>query len=54
MVQFHDLQAVPIEQAKAELPKARIASLAPQFVPSLVERFGSYFSRIGTPNMSSD
>lgn len=54
MVQFHDLQAIPIEQAKADLPTARIASLAPQFVPSLVERFGSYFSRIGTPNMSSD
>lgn len=54
MVQFHDLHAIPIEQAKADLPRARIASLAPQFVPSLVERFGSYFSRIGTPNMSSD
>lgn len=54
MVQFHDLQAIPIEKARAELSRDRIASLAPQFVPSLVERFGSYFSRIGTPNMSSD
>lgn len=54
MVQFHDLQVLPVKQGMADLPKARIASLAPQFVPSLVERFGSYFSRIGTPNMSSD
>ncbi len=54
MVQFHDLQVLPVKQGMVDLPKARIASLAPQFVPSLVERFGSYFSRIGTPNMSSD
>lgn len=54
MVQFNDLQVLPVEQGMANLPKARIASLAPQFVPSLVDRFGSYFSRIGTPNMSSD
>ncbi|MDB0571550.1 hypothetical protein LBW59_12295 [Ralstonia solanacearum] len=54
MVQFHHLEALPVENAKAELTSLRVASLAPQFVPSLVERFGAYFSRIGTPNFASD
>jgi CheY-like chemotaxis protein len=53
-VHFHDLKAVPVSQAPAELTAQRWASLAPQFVPSLVERFGAYFSRIGTPTLSSD
>ncbi|MBT9464271.1 hypothetical protein [Hydrogenophaga sp.] len=53
-VQFHDLKAVPAAQAPAELTANRWASLAPQFVPSLVERFGAYFSRIGTPSLSSE
>ncbi|MEH6734786.1 MAG: hypothetical protein V7690_09090 [Shewanella sp.] len=30
----------------------RVASLSNEFVPSLVERLGSYFSRIGTPDYS--
>lgn len=56
LVQFHHLEAVEIEAARKDLtpPSVRIASLAPQFVPSLVERFGAYFSRIGTPNLSSE
>ncbi len=53
-VQFHDLKAVPVVQAPVELTAKRTASLAPQFVPSLVERFGAYFSRIGTPSLSSE
>lgn len=56
LVQFHHLDVVTLEVARTDLSKSsvRIASLAPQFVPSLVERFGAYFSRIGTPNLSSD
>jgi hypothetical protein len=54
MIQFHHLDAVTLKVAKEDLTPLRIASLAPQFVPSLVERFGAYFSRIGTPNLSSD
>ncbi|MGA4232093.1 hypothetical protein ACI2UN_10295 [Ralstonia nicotianae] len=54
MVQFHHLEALPVENARTELVSLRVASLAPQFVPSLVERFGAYFSRIGTPNFASD
>jgi len=53
-VHFHDLKVVPAAQAPAELTAGRWASLAPQFVPSLVERFGAYFSRIGTPSLSSE
>lgn len=54
MVSFHDLRSVSFNRAKAVFTGKRFASLAPQFVPSLVERFGAYFSRIGTPNLSSD
>lgn len=53
MVQFHHLRAVPHAES-ATLLERRIASLSPQFVPSLVERFGAYFSRIGTPNLVSE
>lgn len=52
-VQFNDLRAVPVVLVQEELTAKRWASLAPQFVPSLVERFGAYFSRIGTPSLSS-
>ncbi|MCF8980293.1 MULTISPECIES: histidine kinase [Pseudomonas syringae group] len=53
MVQFHNIKALPTQEAIDSLPKLRFASLSPLFVPSLVERFGSYFSRIGTPGSSS-
>jgi CheY-like chemotaxis protein len=53
-VQFHELRAVPIEDVPEDLTAKRWASLTPQFVPSLVERFGACFSRIGTPTFSSD
>ena len=36
------------------LTAKRWTSLAPQFIPSLVERFGAYFSRIVTPPLSSE
>lgn len=53
-VEFSHLRAVPAADVAKDLTANRFASLAPQFVPSLVERFGAYFSRIGTPNLSSD
>ena len=52
LVNFDTLLALPAEAGFAELTPTRFASLAPQFVPSLVERFGAYFSRIGTPALS--
>ncbi|MFT3734805.1 MAG: hypothetical protein QM776_07245 [Rhodocyclaceae bacterium] len=54
MVQFHDIKALPAAQAIEELTPLRFASLSPLFVPSLVERFGAYFSRIGTPGFSTE
>jgi hypothetical protein len=35
-----------------EYQKGKYASLSNEFVPSLVERLGAYFSRIGTPDYS--
>jgi hypothetical protein len=37
---------------RAELSQRRVATLSNEFVPSLVERLGAYFSRIGTPDYS--
>lgn len=54
MALFHDLKVIPAAEAEGQLTEHRFASLSPMFVPSLVERFGAYFSRIGTPGFSSD
>lgn len=51
LVQFDDLLVQPAS-IREKVTQNRFASLSPQFVPSLVERFGAYFSRIGTPNLS--
>jgi hypothetical protein len=53
MVQFHHLKALPLDEAITNLTSKRFASISPMFIPSLVERFGAYFSRIGTPNYSA-
>jgi hypothetical protein len=51
-VEFSHIRAVDIgnQALIADLINNRVASLTPEFLPSLVERLGSYFSRIGTPN----
>jgi len=54
MVQFHNIKSTPRDKAISEYPELRFASLSPLYVPSLVERFGSYFSRIGTPGYSKN
>ncbi|WP_313213272.1 histidine kinase [Stenotrophomonas acidaminiphila] len=51
-VDFTSLKVVPIEGDNGLKSMERVASLTPQFIPSLVERFGAYFSRIGTPVVS--
>lgn len=40
------------DKARETLTSQRIATLSNEFVPSLVERLGAYFSRIGTPDYS--
>ncbi|WP_136681533.1 hypothetical protein [Neptunomonas sp. XY-337] len=37
---------------RSNLTERRVATLSNEFVPSLVERLGAYFSRIGTPDYS--
>jgi hypothetical protein len=53
-VQFDKIRSVlrTSEEAKQSLPSQRIASVTSEFLPSLVERLGSFFSRIGTPDYS--
>lgn len=53
-VKFNSIRTVSKDD-KAEIEKiekGRIAAITPEFLPSLVERLGAYFSRIGTPNYS--
>ena len=40
------------EDGKQLAATSRLASVAPEFLPSIVERLGTYFSRIGTPDYS--
>ena len=48
-VKFARIRSISPTDAEALVSK-RIASLTPEFLPSMVERLGAYFSRIGTPN----
>lgn len=51
--QFNLLHSIERSTENVEyLKEHRIASLSNEFVPSLVERLGAYFSRIGTPDYS--
>lgn len=52
MVQFHHLHSYYAADAKEKFTLKRFGTISPHFVPSLVERFGAYFSRIGTPYIS--
>lgn len=54
LVQFDKIRSVK-KSAGADMDAlrgGRVASLTPEFLPSLVERLGGYFSRIGTPDYS--
>jgi len=51
-VKFGDLKVLSLNEGAGITIENRCASLTPQFVPSLVERFGAYFARIGTPVVS--
>lgn len=54
MVQFDKIRSVN-SAPKSEIDAllcCRVASLTPEFLPSLVERLGGFFSRIGTPDYS--
>lgn len=51
--QFNHMNCIEASSGNREtLSSQRIATLSNEFVPSLVERLGAYFSRIGTPDYS--
>ncbi|WP_155403713.1 hypothetical protein [Variovorax paradoxus] len=55
MVRFDLIRSIPVngDDAKSMLQKeTRVASVASEFLPSMVERLGTFFSRIGTPDYS--
>jgi hypothetical protein len=50
LADFREVMTVPSEKV-AELLKTRFASVAPQFVPNLVQRYAAYQGRIGQPDL---
>ncbi|WP_143278675.1 hypothetical protein [Bradyrhizobium sp. Y36] len=52
MVDFKNLKALSWAELEVRLP-SRIASIAPAFLANLTQRFGSYVSRVGQPNISA-
>ncbi len=56
LILFNDLKCQPANfgvSEKEKLLSARFASLTAAYLPSLVERFGAFYSRIGAPNHAS-
>lgn len=53
LVDFQEVRTVKSEDIPALLPK-RFATIAPHFVPNLVQRYTSYLGRIGQPNINTD
>lgn len=52
-IQFDNIRSISRDDISTEqLLSKRFASLSPEFLPSLVERLGAFFSRIGTPDYS--
>lgn len=50
---FNAMKCIAVDDTtRTNLKAQRIATLSNEFVPSLVERLGAYFSRIGTPDYS--
>lgn len=52
-VNFSNIVSIEAESSQAkEFSEGKIAGLSPEFVPALVQRLGTYFSRIGSPDYS--
>jgi hypothetical protein len=52
MVQFTELTTRPLTELNGRLGD-RKASVAPAFLPNLIQRFGAYMSRTGQPNIAA-
>lgn len=51
LVRFDNLRSVDKNSKEAEkLRETKIATVAPAFLPAMVERLGAFFSRIGSPD----
>jgi hypothetical protein len=53
LVEFQEVRTIHSGEVPAMLPR-RFASIAPHFVPNLVQRYSAYLGRIGQPNISTD
>ena len=53
LVQFKEIITKPSAEAETMM-NARFASIAPQFVPNLVQRCAAYLGRIGQPDLDCD
>ncbi|MEE4091976.1 hypothetical protein V2I59_00355 [Pseudomonas viridiflava] len=53
LVEFQEVRTIQFEDINALLPQ-RIASIAPHFIPNLVQRYSSYLGRIGQPDINPD
>lgn len=53
LVEFKNIVTVPSTEVTS-LIEGRIASIAPQFVPNLIQRYAAYLGRIGQPDIDQD
>ena len=53
LVQFKEIITKPSAEAET-MVNARFASIAPEFVPNLVQRCAAYLGRIGQPDLDCD
>lgn len=53
LVDFQELRTIDSSE-QPTLLKERFASIAPGFVPNLVQRYSSYVGRVGQPDISTD
>jgi CheY-like chemotaxis protein len=53
LVDFQEVRTVPAGEIPSLL-KCRFASIAPHFIPNLVQRYSSYLGRIGQPDISTE
>ncbi|OIQ99429.1 hypothetical protein GALL_185260 [mine drainage metagenome] len=53
LVDFQEVRTINSEEIPTLIPK-RFASVAPHFVPNLVQRYSSYLGRIGQPDISAE
>ena len=53
LVQFKDIMTISSSEA-GDLLAGRFASIAPQFVPNLVQRYAAYLGRIGQPDLDCE